>query len=329
MHKNSRIFEKREPEMIYGTRRVVTSSLAAVAIGSPFFAFAEDTFQAEAGLSYSRLKADLVRQNTVGVEATYFFDKLPALPKDYPLEQAQFVERIGSFSANYGRTSFQIDNAQNLSNGNGSMYGVTALFTRPDSPLIVSAGYESFYSGKYSTSLVSLPGSYETETDTRAYQAAIGAYVDKTTALSLDWSRSKTRAKFTSSSVTLSLSDFNVTSTSIGFSGQHLAQLSGGDYLAFIAGFSQDTHEQEGAASQKNRSYFLQAKYYPTKMLGLKVLISSDRGDDRLSEGETYEAGARMFFTPAISLSLDYQRFRAKEPNNNDNFITLKALMRF
>lgn len=75
------------------------------------------------------------------MEATYFFDKLPTLPKDYPLEQAQFVERIGSLSANYGQSSLEIDNLQSLSRG--SMYGVAALFTRPDTPLIVGAAYES------------------------------------------------------------------------------------------------------------------------------------------------------------------------------------------
>ncbi len=308
------------------TRRIAASSLVAAAMGSPSFALAQDTFQAEAGLTYSRFNSDSARINTAGAEASYFFDKLPTQPKDYPLDQAQFVERIGSFSANYGRPSFDFDDAQSLSEG--SIYGVTALFTRPDTPLIVSAGYNSFHSGKSRTTPASLPGSFfDSESESRAYLLSIGAYVEKTTALALGWARTKARARTTSN--TGPLPDLNDTFTSVGFSGQHLARLSGGDHVAFIAGFSQDTHERDGAASEKNRSYFLQATYYPTKTLGLKLGVLSDRGDDRLSEGERYLAGVRMFVTPTISLSLDYQRFLAKAPNNNDDFVTLKALMRF
>jgi hypothetical protein len=304
------------------TRTIAASSLVAVAMGSPSLALAEDTFQAEAGLSYSRFKADGTRLNTAGAEATYFFDKLPTQPKDYPLEQAQFVERIGSVTANYGRSTFNIDNFDSLKDG--SMYGATVDFRRPGTPLIVSAGYESFYSGKLRDS--SFPF-FETEADTKSYLLSVGAYVAKTTTLSLDWSRSRTRTKFMSLSVPST--DSSDTFTSIGFSGQHLARLSREDYIAVVVGIFQDKHEQDGAASEKNRTFFLQATYYPTKRLGLTLGVSSDRGEDPLSEGETYEAGVKMFVTPTISLGLDYQRFLAKAPGNDDNLLTLKALMRF
>src|SRR6266699_5715458 len=128
------------------TRGIVVSSLVAAAMGGPSLALAEDTFQAEAGLSYSRFKTDFSRQNAAGAEATYFFDKLPTQPKDYPLEQAQFVERIGSVTANYSRSSFNVPNADSLSNG--WMYGATVLFARPETPFLAGAGYDSFYSGK-------------------------------------------------------------------------------------------------------------------------------------------------------------------------------------
>src|SRR5258708_30182370 len=92
------------------TRRLAASLLVAGAMGCPSVAFAEDTFQAEAGLSYSRFKTDFSRQNTAGAEATYFFDKLPTQSKDYPLEQAQFVERIGSPPPNYTRPPNHLTN---------------------------------------------------------------------------------------------------------------------------------------------------------------------------------------------------------------------------
>jgi len=302
------------------TRGVVASSLIAAALGGPCLALAEDTFQAEAGLSYSRFKSDSLRENTAGAEASYFFDKLPTQPKDYPLEQVRFVERIGSVTANYSQTSFTVPNADSLSNG--WMYGATILFARPETPFFVSAGYDSLYSGKLRTF------SFESESDGKFYQLEVGAYVDKTTALSLGWSRNSTRNKSTSGGTPLS--DSKDTLDSVSVSGQHLARLSGGDHLALLAGLSLDSHERQGSASEKNRTVFVQATYYPTKMLGLKLGVLVDRGDDRLNEGEFYLAGVQMFVTPTLSLSLDFQKNHAKAPTGTDfDFLTLKALARF
>jgi len=301
------------------TRGVVASSLVAALVGSPSLALAEDTFRAEAGLSYSHFKSDSLRQDTAGVEATYFFDKLPTRP-NYPLEQVQFVERIGSITANYSQTSLKVPNADSLSNG--SLYGATVLFARPETPFFASAGYDSLYSGKLRT------GSTESEADATFYQLTVGAYVDKTTALSLGWFRNTARNKSTFAGAPLS--DSKDTLDSVSISGQHLARLSGGDHLALLAGLSLDTLERQGSASEKNRTVFVQATYYPTKMLGLKLGVFVDRGDDLSSEGELYLAGVQMFVTPTFSLSLDFQKNHAKAPNGTDfDFVTLKALARF
>src|SRR5438552_2243033 len=143
------------------TRGVVASSLVAALVGGPGLALAEDTFQAEAELSYSRFKTDTSRQNITGAEATYFFDKLPTQPKDYPLEQAQFVERIGSITANYSQSSF--DSSSFDASSRGRAYGETVLLARPDTPFFASAGVTSGNSGK-------LQGGFgESEIDSRTY----------------------------------------------------------------------------------------------------------------------------------------------------------------
>ncbi len=306
--------------------KCATITLAAlVAVGGASPAPAQDTFHAEAGLSYSRFKSGLSRANVATAEATYFFDKLPIQPADYPLEQAWFVERVGGLSANYGRTSSDIDAVQSLRDG--SSYGVAAWFVLPDTPLIVAAGYDSLYSGK-SITASSAGTPFESESDGRAYRLSVGAYVDKTAALVLDWSRSRTRTELTSNGV--SFPDSHFTLTSVGISGQQLVRLSGGDHLLFVAGVGQDTGEREGAPSEKDRVFFIQATYYPTKTLGLSLLVASNRGDNRSSEGESYLAGARMFVTPRLSLSLDFLKSHKKAPNVSDSdFVTLKAVTRF
>jgi hypothetical protein len=291
--------------------RIAASTLVAAALAAPAAVFAQDTFQAEAGLAHTEVKVGPARQTTLGPEATVFLAKLPAVPNDYPLEQAQFVERISSLSASFARTSLDVGNSPGTRSGHVS--SVSFDFRRPDTPIIASAAVESLYSGH--------------EIDARVYQASIGAYVDTTTTLALDGSRTLTSTRFSSGGA--SFSELSDTFTSIGFSGQHLMQLPGGNHVAFIAGVSRDTHEHEGAAPEKNRSIFVKATYYPTKMIGLRLGVLSDRGDDSLTEGKTYEAGARMFLTPAFSLDFDFERFSPQARGDSNTLVTIKALVRF
>lgn len=296
--------------------RIVASSLIAAALSTPCGAFAQDTFQAEAGLSYSRFKSDSVRMNEAGVDATYFFDKLPTRP-DYPFEQAQFVERAASLGAIYAWRSSDITGLEKVSNG--SAYSANLVFLRPDSPFIAGAVYSSLTSGKFRAPATS----EETESDARLYQVSGGLYLAKTTDLLLTWARGTSDSKSTASATQTS------TSTLVGISGEHLMRLPDGDYIALTAAVFQNTLERQNTPSEKNHDYFLQATYYPTRMLGITAGISFNRGDDSLAEGETYAAGLRMFFTPAFSLSLDYRRFEAKAQNNDDNTVALRASMRF
>jgi len=301
-------------------RKIVATSLMAAAAGSPCLALAEDTYQAEAGLSFSRSKTGTVRIDTAGAEASYFFDKLSTQPRDYPLEQTQFVERIGSVSAHYGRSSFHVEGFDTLSKG--STYGAAVDFRRPDTPLTAAVGYAFSRSGKIGGF------TFESQSEVKFYQLSIGTYLDKATAISLDWMRDKARGK-TTSSIQPS-TDSHDTFTFIGISGLHLARLSGGEHVALLANVFQGTHEEEGAAAEKNRSAFLQATYYPTRMLGLKLGVGAERGDDRSTEGEFYLAGTNTFVTPTVSLALDYQRFSAKAPGaENTSAFLLKGSLRF
>lgn len=296
--------------------RIVASSLVAAALSTPCGALAQDTFQAEAGLSYSRFKSDNVRTNDTVVDATYFFDKLPTRP-DYPFEQAQFVERAASLGAIYAWRSSDTTGLEKVSNG--SAYSANLVFLRPDSPFIAGAVYSSLTSGKFRVPATS----EETESDARFYQVSAGLYVAKTTDVLLTWARGTSDSKSTASATQTS------TSTLVGISGEHLMRLPGGDYIALSAAVFQIAHEQQNVASEKNLDYTLEATYYPTHMLGITAGVQLNRGDDPLAEGETYAAGLRMFFTPTFSLSLDYRRFEAKAQNNDDDTVALRAAMRF
>ena len=309
------------------TRRIVASSLVALAVESPSFAASEDTFQAEAGLSYSRLSAEGVRQNTALVEGAYFFDRLPVSPKDHPLDQVAFVGRIGSLSANYGLSKSDVLDYQSLDKG--SMYGATVDFRQPDMPLIIRASYDSLYSGKLGGTLPSSTTTFESWSDAKYYQLSLGAYVHRTTALSLDWARLRSRFRVTQSDGTI-FPEVKESFTSIGVSGQHLSQVSPGSYVATIASVGQTTRETQGAPSAKNLEWFLEATYYPLKTLGVSFGVLSSRGDDASSEGETYLAGVKIFVTPEVSLGLDFQQSHTKAPNSLDfDYVTLTARVRF
>src|SRR5262249_55576909 len=84
-----------------------------------------------------------------------------------------------------------------------------------------------------------------------------------------------------------------------------------------------------GGTTEKNNDYLLQAIYYPTQVLGLKLGIRYDRGDNDSLEGETYIVGVKTYVTPAISLSVDYQKFNAKAAGFDLDTVMLRAAMRF
>lgn len=302
--------------------RIILAALVVVGLGEARIAVAQDTFQWEAELSYGRQSFDGGRIDYPVAGATFFFEKLP-LPKDYPLEEAAFVERIGSIGVQYTRLIFNIDSLETHSDG--SFPSANVLIRHPDTPFFADFTYYSYRSGK---SRFTSPGQFvETESRGSVYQLSAGAYVDKTTAVSLDLSK----AKFTFTSTTnLGSSESRDSSDAIGLSARHLARLPNGDHLAFLAGASQTKDQREGAASEKSRGFFLQGTYYPTNTLALELLISINRGDDSSSEGETYGAGVRNFFTPTFGMALAFQRSYYKSPTTLDaDFVELSARFRF
>jgi hypothetical protein len=297
---------------ITGGKRAVASA-ALVAATAPGLAFAEDTFRAEAGASYSRTKGDDFRRTTAGADGTYYFDNLPSRPKETPYDQVQFVEHVGSVTAFSDWTSSDRDDVERVSNGYD--YGATLQLARPDTFLRIGAAAEVLKGGKTRS------GGVETETDAKAYQLSIGGYLARTTSVDLNWSRSNNT---TSSSVGLP----DIIVDGIGLTGQHLASLPGGSHVALSATAMQFTF-RGGGMTEKNKDLLLQAIYYPTQVLGLKLGVRIDRGDVDSLEGETYIAGLKTYVTPAISLSVDYQKFNAKAAGFDFDTVMLRAAMRF
>jgi hypothetical protein len=291
-------------------RIFAASLLVATALSSPCAALAQDTFQAEAGLSYSRFKSDNVRANEAGVDATYYFDKLPTRP-DYPFEQVS-SSRAASLGANFAGISTDISglrNQQRIDVRRELRFRQADSLSSP-SPLNV------LQDGKSRD-----PATSEEIGDRRAALSAIrGPYVAKTTDVLLTREARRTRSPRPAQPrpARSPRSEF----------GEHLMRLPGGDYIAFTAGVFRDTLEQQNVPSEKNYDYALQATYYPTHMLGITTGVQFNRGDS-LAAGETYTVGARMFFTPAFSVSLDYRRFEAKAANNDADTVALRAALRF
>ena len=293
------------------------ASVALLVAFVPSVALAEETFQGDVAVAATRFKADTQRSDFVGLGGNWFFAPLPVEPKDYPLNEVAFVERVGFVNAAYSWISSDIDNEQRLSNG--SSFNATARLRQPGSPWVatVSAGVAD--SGKFRGS------SSDNRTKTTFYTLDLGAYVAKATTLSLAWSQSK--ADFTASGPAPSTS--TDTFTALGVSGRHLAYLPNGEHVAITAAISQIRHEQPAAPTAKNNDFSLVAIYYPSKTLGLTLGASTNRGDDSFNEGETYIAGAQKFFTPLLSVVLTYQHFDAKAANGDNNIVNLQAALRF
>lgn len=291
-----------------------TVALVALILGVAAPCSAQETFRSEAGLSYSDLKGDDITRMSAGVDGTYYFDDLPLRPADAPYDQVQFVERVGSVSAAYAWTSADVVNAERLSNG--YEYGAAVQFARPDTFLRAAASAEVVSQG------TSRSGGVDITTEIKAYQASIGAYVAKTTSVDLNWSTSKTTA-----SSSASIPDIAV--DGIALVGHHLERLSVSDYIAITARLAQFTIRTEGSPTQKNWDLQVQATYYPTKLFALKAGLGFDHGDNDSLEGETYLVGLKTYFTPAVSLSLDYQKFNSRAAGNGFDLVLLRGAMRF
>lgn len=296
----------------------IASSLVVAALAGPGLAFAEETFQTEVGAQFAKLKADGQLSKTAGLDATYYFDKLPVQPKDAPLDQVQFVERVGSVSANYAWQQTDLDNFQRQSDG--SQYGARIDFRRPDIPFVFIANARAFDFGKFATS------TSEFQSKVTSYELDAGGYVEKDTLLFLQWSKDKVRTN--NSSIFSGSADTTQTLTTIGLSGQHLARLGGSDYVALIAGVAQ-IRRAGAEATEKNNEFSLAATYYPKKTIGLSLGVATNSGDNQSVEGQTYAAAAKVFFTPSLSVSLEYDKFYAKTPGYDFDAIALRAALRF
>lgn len=296
-------------------RERLAVALFALVLGAAAPCRAQDTFRSEAGLSYSNSKGNDLTRVSAGVDGTYYFDPLPLRPADTPYDQVQFVERAGSVSANYAWTSNEFENAERLSNGYD--YGAAVQYARPDTFLRAAASAEVLNQGKSSV------GGVDTQTEAKAYQVSVGAYVAKATSVDLNWSRSKTTASSSAASIP------DITVDGIALVGQHLEPLAVSGHVAVTARAALFTIRSEGSPDQKNRDLQVQAVYYPTKLFGLKAGLGIDRGDNDTLEGETYLVGLKTFFTPAVSLSIDYQKFNSRTAGNGFDLVMLRGAMRF
>jgi hypothetical protein len=286
-------------------------------------AIADDTYRAELGLDYYRFDSDspsFIKGNATGVSATYYFDELPIAPRDYPFDQAPFVERAASATATYHRGSSEFDNFETLRDG--SDVDITLIYRRPDRPLFATVSYAYSDGGKFR----SRSSNSEFEFDTESYELALGAYAGRNTLLALDWNRRVTETKNTSS---IGSSESESVTVSIGLVAQHLAPLGGGQHVALTAVAAQDQHDPASGPTEKNNRIALQATYYPTTRLGLSVGYAYNSGDDRFAEGETFLAGVKWYLTPAGSLYLNVQQTRAKEPNLDSDVVFLGGSVRF
>jgi hypothetical protein len=274
------------------------------------------TYRAEAELFYSRISGDNSRSRGIDLQGTYYFADLPKQP-DYPLEAAPFVERIGSVSLDYSRSSTDTDGFQALEDDSG--FGLNLVLRHPNTPFFAAVSYDRSYGGK-----VRSPTGTEFDSEGDAYALAVGAYVAKRTLVTLAWRKSEndTTNYLNSGNVVLSSTD---TSISAGIA--HLAQLPGGTHLGLSAAIAQAERDSASSSPDRSNSVSLTGTYYPTTRLGLNAGIVYDRGDEFFS-GNTYSAGISWFATPAVRLSFDVLRID-REERSDFGGVFLGATLRF
>jgi hypothetical protein len=261
---------------------ILALGLLLVLCGVP--AQAQKQYQTQIVASYNRNSSDRGSRFTfLGLTASQYFE--PVKTDGHPYAEAAFLERIGSVFAMANHEEF----SSGESTARGQTYSAGVEYARPASPLVLAALYSA---GKNDGS-----GSIVGQ-KTSAYNVAAGYFLTKTLLASLGYSHSK----FDFASSSLRLSDYTLFA-------KYVRDLERDKALS-LSGFLTESRLERTSSSSTNTEAFLAVDYFFNRSLSAGAGILNNWGENRGTEGRTYLANLRIFFTPWVGSMIRYDRFQ-------------------
>jgi hypothetical protein len=290
--------------------RIAASVLSVVLVFCAVAAYAEEQYQAEVSANYSRSDYDFdSRAIMYGVSAEVFFE--PVKTTEHPYAEAAFLERIGSAFVFVGN----FDSKAGSSEGKGPMLEVGVNYAKPGFPLAIQA--------MYFTSKQDYGAPFNGTVKSNGYALRVGNYFTNTLLAGVEYMYDKADFSFTGFSMASSnIKDYRLFA-------KYIYELEHGRELSFEENMG-TTKSDDGTKTLSNTDVALAVDYFFSRSLSAGAGIGNNSGKDKNSEGRTYSANIRYFFTPRFSARATYDRFLNANPGlSNDKIVGATLAARF
>ena len=260
---------------------------------------AGDTYQyslAGQWVNYDRDNAD---SDSYSLTNTIYFSEIDL--KDKPIGESFFLARTGAvrLAGRIGESE-GVSGSVNYSADNLS-WGATIIYTRPDFPLLLEAGYRN-YDIDYDP-----PLSYEVSID--SYSARAGYYIADTLLAGITYAQEE---------LEYSINVNDQSDKTFGIFGKYVGLLSGS--RAYNLELAYNISEDEtGTAIDDNWNLDFSGDYYLNRFIGFGAGAAIKRGDSQRYEGDEYTVRNTTFFNTMFGIQLSYTKFEAENSAGEDS----------
>jgi Putative general bacterial porin len=273
---------------------------------------AEQTYQVEITGSFDKENTDTSSTKTAGVLAETFFT--PVTIENKPLAEAAFLGKNSSVLLGYynSKTEFQ----------NSVIDSMTLKI-----PLIginyITKGNAFILAAAYTQSNIDTNNN-QINGDQKLVTFTIGKYLDDFSTLDFSYLKQNISVENT---LIVTSNDIDIYSYIISYK---TVRPLGDDKFYQLGASYELTKQEDGTTKEDNTILSIGGQYFLTRMTSLGGKINFNSGDDKLTEGKTFEINASHFITPQIAFTFALSRFAADDSQTDDaSTASIELIARF
>jgi len=231
--------------------------------------------------------------------------------KHHPLAEAAFLERIGSFGVVVTSSDLNQDVAQVVVKSDQLSYGAFANLMEPDQAVFLNLFFSKTDRQRVNFGIG--------DTQSKGYLLEIGRYLDAGHVVSFEYAHSETESAFVSFPVSRAERSSYALKSKV-------VKMLGAGRAVNLEGEARIAKFQTQNADHKNTVFEIKSDYYFNRSVSLGGAVSTNSGDDKFSEGESYAADFSIYWTPSFSLGLIYETFVADNASGFDYDLYLVSM---
>ncbi|MFC1523599.1 hypothetical protein ACFL6N_02285 [Thermodesulfobacteriota bacterium] len=308
--------KERKKKMIVNLRMEITAKLlvpvlVTVLITCGNVAYAKDAYRIEGVLVYENFEDDDDLETKVyGLSVKVHFQ--PVHPKNHPLAEAAFMERVGHIELNGGQQEAEMGS---LIEGDGPFYGVVLNYTQPGNPFVFKAGYTRVDFDFDRPSSIN--------SDSNIFEVGLGYFIKDGFFLGLEYKN--VDSELSVAGVTVSERDEDKYT----LYSKYVNEI--GDGRAWNVEVSAAINDFDRSNDDGNNAIFeIELDYYFNLKISVGAELSLNIGDDKDDEGRTVGIDTTAFINSQFALALKYEWFDAEETEGEDEDVYfIGCLVRF